>query len=344
MKNTMLSVNEVTAEFNISRATLYRMIASGLPYYTVGTRKKFDSDVVREYLKTRKNETPEELVVGKEYTNYDIVEIFKVGNMGSMRRSHTRNALVLLSFQDAKSGLYQDRWDGDILYYTGQGTEGDQDFLQYQNKTLFQSDTNGVMVYLFEMFTSQLYQYRGLVQLAGKPFMEEANDIHGNVRKVCRFPLKLVNGKNYLSEEFIKNEEAAQIEETKIIPQAELVETASHIKSQPGERTVVAKRPTRNPVLFSYAKLRADGVCECCGAKAPFSVNNEPYLELTHIIPMSLGGMDSIDNIAAVCPNCNRKISLIGTEQEIKRMQSNIEKNEKKLQLRLHPPKNASEE
>lgn len=337
MKNELLSIKEVTEAFNISRATLYRMIDSGLPFHTVGTRKKFEKETVKEYLEQRKNETLDDLEVGKEYTNYDIVEIFKVGNMGGMRRSHTKNALVLISFQDGSSHLYQDRWDGDILYYTGQGTEGDQDFMAYQNKTLFNSRTNGITVYLFEMFTSQLYQYRGIVELAGEPYMEEENDINGNVRKVCKFPLKLINNKNYLSEEFIRNEFAHQVDKTKMIPTSELALTATHIKAQPSERTVVTKSYTSNPVLFAYAKLRADGKCECCGAPAPFKVNGEPYLQITHIIPISQGGLDSADNIAAVCPNCNCKFSMIGTEKDRKMIRKNVEQDENKLQKKLRP-------
>ncbi len=343
MKENMLSIKEVTEECNISRATLYRLIDSGLPYYTVGTRKKFDVEAVREFLKNRKNETPEDLEVGKEYTNNDIVEIFKVGNMGGMRRSHTKNALVLISFQADNSNFYKDRWDGDILYYSGQGTEGDQSFEAFQNKTLYHSETNGVTVYLFEMFTSQKYQYRGIVQLADKPFMEEETDINGKKRMVCKFPLRLVNSKNYLSEDFLKKEEDALIKETKTIPESELIQTATHIKSQPSERTVVTKRMSRNPLLLSYALLRAGGICEYCGNPAPFNYNGEPYLQITYITPFSKGGIESADNIAAVCPNCNCRLAMIGTDDDIDKLRRNVEINEEKLQKRLYPSKHFEE-
>ncbi|HDY7447493.1 TPA: HNH endonuclease [Vibrio vulnificus] len=44
--------------------------------------------------------------------------------------------------------------------------------------------------------------------------------------------------------------------------------------------------------------------------KAPFikRSNGEPYLEVHHIIPLSQGGLDSLENVISLCPNCHRKI------------------------------------
>lgn len=61
---------------------------------------------------------------GDALTNNEISQQFVVGNMGGMRRSSTRNLLVLIS--DPFKGLYQDRWEGDVLHYTGMGQTGDQ--------------------------------------------------------------------------------------------------------------------------------------------------------------------------------------------------------------------------
>ena len=43
---------------------------------------------------------------------------------------------------------------------------------------------------------------------------------------------------------------------------------------------------------------------------APFmkKSNDEPYLEVHHIKPLSQGGEDSLENVKAICPNCHRKI------------------------------------
>ncbi|PDY44005.1 restriction endonuclease [Bacillus pseudomycoides] len=43
--------------------------------------------------------------------------------MGGMRKSKRANTLVL--FSDHTKGIYDDRWNEDILYYTRMGKEGD---------------------------------------------------------------------------------------------------------------------------------------------------------------------------------------------------------------------------
>ena len=53
-----------------------------------------------------------------------------------------------------------------------------------------------------------------------------------------------------------------------------------------------------------YAVLeRAGFKCQCCGMK-PLK-NNDVILHIDHIIPYSLGGSDSIDNLQVLCDKCN---------------------------------------
>jgi 5-methylcytosine-specific restriction protein A len=44
-----------------------------------------------------------------------------------MRRSHETNSIILVS-NHVKS-IYDDKWKGDILHYTGMGSKGDQDYI-----------------------------------------------------------------------------------------------------------------------------------------------------------------------------------------------------------------------
>jgi len=66
----------------------------------------------------------------------------------------------------------------------------------------------------------------------------------------------------------------------------------------------------RDPDVVAEALYRAEGFCEKCKEKAPFikRSNGEPYLEVHHIIPLSQGGLDSIENVISLCPNCHREI------------------------------------
>ena len=90
-----------------------------------------------------------DLVVGNIYPHQDICMAFECGNMGGMRRSKKTNTLMLIC--DHTKGLYDDMWHGDVLHYTGMGKTGDQVLEGNQNKTLSESDKNGVSVHLFEV-------------------------------------------------------------------------------------------------------------------------------------------------------------------------------------------------
>lgn len=331
-----VSQKEVLEKLNISRTTLYRMIKEGLPCKEVGRSKLFIIGDVEAFMEARKNDTVQQLEIGKEYSNAEIVEIFKVGMMGGMRRSHSKNALVLISFHDGIERIYNDYWKDDILYYTGHGQSGDQE-LGGQNKTLAESDSNGITVYLFEMYYSQRYQYRGIVKLAAKPFTETECDVDGIERKVWKFPLKLVNTSEYMDIVTVDEQEAhlsKQVVEN-LGSALTLFASASKMVLSGSEVTVKAKKTQTNPVIGEYARLRADGHCELCGQEAPFIYRGRPYLELAHLIPLSENGKDSISNVAALCSNCHRKLDLLRNNADMEILKKNMQANEKRLRNNL---------
>lgn len=64
---------------------------------------------------------------------------------------------------------------------------------------------------------------------------------------------------------------------------------------------------------------RANARCELCGCPAPFMTpQGVPYLEFHHICPVQLGGRSSTTNLVALCPNCNRKVGICPTLDELK--------------------------
>ncbi|RYE51758.1 MAG: hypothetical protein EOP21_00540 [Hyphomicrobiales bacterium] len=65
----------------------------------------------------------------------------------------------------------------------------------------------------------------------------------------------------------------------------------------------------RNPDVIAETLARAAGVCERCAKPAPFyrASDASPYLEVHHIIQLSEGGDDTVDNAIAACPNCHRE-------------------------------------
>lgn len=138
--------------------------------------------------------------IGETISNGLLSEIFKVGNMGGMRRSKSTGTLVLIS--DNTKGLYQDQWHEGRLLYTGMGKVGDQTLEGNQNKTLAESNTNGVDVHLFEVHKAGKYTYAGRVRLADLPYQEVQPDDNGHDRKVWIFPLeKIPEGSAVLHED-----------------------------------------------------------------------------------------------------------------------------------------------
>lgn len=130
------------------------------------------------------------LKIGQIIANVDIVEIFKCGNMGGMRRSRTTNTLVIIS--DYTKGLYHDKWIGGVLHYTGMGKSGDQDIHWAQNATLAEANFNGVDVHLFEVIDAGEYIYCGRIELVSKPYIDMQPGEDGNDRKVWMFPIRPV--------------------------------------------------------------------------------------------------------------------------------------------------------
>lgn len=130
------------------------------------------------------------LAIGQILKNADIVETFKCGNMGGMRRSKTTNTLVIVS--DYTKGIYHDKWIGGILHYTGMGKYGDQDLDWAQNATLANCGHNGVDVHLFEVMDAGEYVYCGRIELVDKPYTETQPGEDGVPRKVWMFPIRPV--------------------------------------------------------------------------------------------------------------------------------------------------------
>lgn len=135
------------------------------------------------------------LEVGIVYTNHDIKEVFRVSNQGGMRKSNITNSLVLVSkhSDSVEKNPYEDKWESDgLFHYTGMGLEGDQELNYKQNKTLSESNKNGVNIYLFESYNANEYIYRGEAYLAKKPYATNEPDMNGNNRRVYKFPLKVI--------------------------------------------------------------------------------------------------------------------------------------------------------
>lgn len=99
----------------------------------------------------------------------------------------------------------------------------------------------------------------------------------------------------------------------------------SSLDDDEGRRARLAKAPKtpqrilitttvylRNHDVVAEVLSRAKGKCERCGEDAPFrrATDGSPYLEVHHLVQLSQGGDDSVENAQAQCPNCHREAHL----------------------------------
>lgn len=267
-----------------------------------------------------------DFVEDKIYTGSEIKEAFGGSTQGGMRRSKETNSLILIS---KHGSIYGDKWisdengGGDTLLYTGMGQVGDQSANYMQNKTLAESRSNGITVYLFESEVPTEYYYRGEVYLSGDPFFSEGLDSEGHLRKTIIFPLKT---KNVNSQRTTKLKDIEKIEKSKekqarTLSDAELKLLASRAPRQPVKKQTTSSHIDRDPAIAELTKRRANGICDLCDSPAPFSSKDgRPYLEEHHIVTLADGGPDSLDNTAALCPNCHRKMHIVKLGDDLKKL------------------------
>ncbi|NWO55029.1 restriction endonuclease [Chromohalobacter salexigens] len=234
-----------------------------------------------------------------------------------MRRSRRTNTLVIVT--NHVESIYDDRWEGNVIHYTGMGQSGEMDLNFAQNRTLNESPGNGVAVHLFEVFKKREYTYIGEVERIGPAYQAEQPDSNGEMRLAWLFPLQLKDNTPALldtgaaGKTFQKRERQARK-----LSDSELLSRAKKAPATAGSRTVITAQYGRSPYVAAYAKRRAAGICELCEKPAPFiTKDGEPYLECHHIEWLARGGEDTIENTVALCPNCHRKMHVLNNSTDI---------------------------
>ncbi len=275
-----------------------------------------------------------ELKPGEKINNKELCRIFTVNNSSGMRRSVKNNCLVLIAYHTNQK--YNDRWEsgGKEFHYTGMGMEGDQRLDYAQNKVLYESNASKTKIYLFEVFNQNEYTYQGNVILEREPYRERQEDKNHHLRNVYIFPLKLKDSKSQSPIELsdINNLQESQKKNIKKYSDSELRKIIINSpKKLPGERRVVSTHYERNQHIVEYTKRLSNGVCDLCDEQAPFkNRKNEPYLEVHHINWLAKGGEDSMMNVAALCPNCHKKMHILKNKAEIEKLK--IIANERDIQ------------
>jgi 5-methylcytosine-specific restriction protein A len=255
---------------------------------------------------------------GDTIDNDTLKAIFRCSPQGAIRRSHGTNSLVLIS--DHTKSAYEDKWIGKIFHYTGMGVTGEQSLSFQQNKTLAESRESGVRLWLFEVFEEGRYVYIGEVELTDHPYRSRQPDSEKNIRDVYIFPLKLKghNRPPLLKKTLLETKEETVRKKAHKLPLDELEFVAKYALKEGGRREVVSEVFEHDQIVSEYAKRRAAGTCQLCGAPAPFSDRHgDPFLEIHHLVPLAEGGTDTVENVAALCPNCHRRMHVLDLPADV---------------------------
>ena len=130
-------------------------------------------------------------------------------------------------------------------------------------------------------------------------------------------------------DEIVRADEAREHEAANLSDE-ELQDRARNAsRSPPGPRSVTGSYYPRNGDVAAHVKRAAKGVCDLCRSSAPFkNHHDEPYLECHHIKPLAEHGTDTLDNTVALCPNCHRKMHVLKSASDNKRLRKRIEERD----------------
>lgn len=91
---------------------------------------------------------------------------------------------------------------------------------------------------------------------------------------------------------------------------------------KPKEHATTTSTYVRDQYVAEASKRRANGICQLCEKPAPFKdKNGKPYLESHHIIWLSIGGSDTLENTVALCPNCHKKMHIVNDQNDVIKLQ-----------------------
>lgn len=197
------------------------------------------------------------------------------------------------------------------FWYTGEGQSGDMT-LTRGNLAIVEADAKGKELHLFEDAGAGLVRYVGRAT-----YLDHHNtlapDTSGAERTAIVFelaldsdaaagsppapdlrvrPQKIDSGLSRLSTEDLR---------------ALAADTTKPPKEPKEGKRVVRER---SEAVRLYVFRRANGVCEGCAQPAPFRRQRDgtPYLEPHHMRRLADGGPDHPASVAAICPNCHRRV------------------------------------
>lgn len=250
-----------------------------------------------------------EFIVGQEYRRVDLHKAYGGSRQGGISPSRVAPIVMLITSPAGERHGYQyDGFQPDGTYfYTGEGQVGDMAFVR-GNRAIRDAEGEGRELHLFEESRRGHLRYVGRAHCLGHHYAP-APDRLGRLRQALIFELALESGAG-------GSPPATNTPEPRLPrglwtrPLAELRQIAT--ETPPPGSSAEARRVNtyrRSEAVKVYVLRRASGICEACGLAAPFLTQpGRPYLEPHHLTRLADGGPDHPEFVAAICPNCHKRV------------------------------------
>jgi 5-methylcytosine-specific restriction protein A len=252
---------------------------------------------------------PALFVVGQVYRRRDLHLTYGGQWQGGISTPSSSPLIFLFTGDTGHQYGYRDgrRPDG-TYWYTGEGQEDDMR-MERGNLSILNHEKEGKDLHLFEAIGRGMVRYVGSAVCLG--YREEAApDRNGTPRKAIVFELDIDGG----AEGQIVTPDARPREVGERRLWSEPIEKLRARTLDVPEQGVSAQDRKqrvykRSEAVRVYVLRRSEGVCEGCGQPAPFKrPDGTPYLEPHHLRRLADAGPDHPRWVAALCPNCHRRV------------------------------------
>ncbi|MGY8527206.1 HNH endonuclease [Paracidovorax citrulli] len=250
-------------------------------------------------------------------------------------------AIFLFTGETGKLYGYGDSFDdyGNLLY-VGEGQTGDMTMTR-GNRAIEQHAASSKALHVFKTLgKGKRCTYRGEFVYASHRF-EKGPDKNGTLRDVIVFLLVPVEKLEVMEREpdplGDADHHAIGTEKQDLRDlRKDAIDACLRPEAQLPAADTLRATYRRSARVRRYVLARADGRCELCDEKAPFTRKSDgtPYLEPHHINRLSDGGLDHPEFIGAICPTCHRRIHFgaDGREQN-ERLRSIVEAREAEARM-----------
>lgn len=259
--------------------------------------------------------------IGDVLSESEIHRVFECQTQLGIRLSTKNHAIVIVS-NAMPDNIYADVWQDGVLYYTGTNASsfnGNQTLSGPGNNNgalkAVWDEPQATTIFLFVKYAQNQCTYKGVVKLAKEPYQEPRKS--NPSQTVWKFPLQLVNvDAETLQKGFTEQEKKSSQKSEETLRRIAEKKSQNPNKKKPTKRTASSAVYDRDQDISAYVKIRAHGYCDLCGNKAPFEDEGQPYLESHHIVWLARGGEDVPANMAALCPNCHRKMHVLDLDED----------------------------